>query len=56
MSYSMINTVMVILAGSEMEDEDVDVGDYEQPKSHISSARTEKGMALGKSSGVLSSS
>lgn len=34
-----------------MEDEDVDIGNYEHPRSHIPSVRTEKGMALENSSG-----
>lgn len=42
-----------LLAGSDLEDEDVDIGNYEHPRSHISSVRTEKGMALGNFSGLL---
>ncbi|KAL1211259.1 Transcription factor GTE11 [Cardamine amara subsp. amara] len=37
------NSLMQHCDGSEIEDEDVDIGDYELPKSHISSVRTDKG-------------
>lgn len=45
-----------LLAGSEMEDEDVDIGNYEHPRSRISPVRTKKDLGLGNSSGVSSSS
>lgn len=34
-----------------MEDEDVDIGNYEHPRSHMSSVRTEKGTTLENFSG-----
>lgn len=40
--------------GSEMEDEDVDIGYNEQPESHISPVRTEKDKSVGNSSRVKS--
>ncbi|XP_020887815.1 transcription factor GTE11 isoform X2 [Arabidopsis lyrata subsp. lyrata] len=37
------NSLTQHCGGSEMEDEDVDIGNYEHPRSHIPSVRTEKG-------------
>lgn len=58
MSCSMIKLSFssTLLAGSEMEDEDVDIGYNEQPESHISPVRTEKDKSVGNSSREFSSS
>lgn len=45
-----------LLPGSEMEDEDIDIGDYEHPRSRISPVRTDKGMVLGNYTSVFSPS
>ncbi|XP_010485368.1 PREDICTED: transcription factor GTE9 isoform X3 [Camelina sativa] len=43
------NSLMQHCDGSELEDEDVDVGNYEHPRSHISSVKTEKGSSSSES-------
>ncbi|KAG7575535.1 Bromodomain-like superfamily [Arabidopsis thaliana x Arabidopsis arenosa] len=43
------NSLTQHCGGSEMEDEDVDIGNYEHPRSHIPSVRTEKGSSSSES-------
>ncbi|VVA96026.1 unnamed protein product [Arabis nemorensis] len=43
------NSLVQQCDGSEMEDEDVDIGDYEHPRSRISPVRTDKGSSSSES-------